>query len=111
MSLLDSLQQRYSERNELVRVELEGIEPFWFQPVYSITPVQRSKLDKLHANLSMDNAADVLVFRARNEDGTKMFNGNDVEKIKSLTLSTDLESMIQEMIRIDAEGEQEKKDC
>ena len=110
MSLLDSLQNRYSEAQSLAKVELDGLQPFWFQPVYSITPMQRSKLDKLHEKLSMDNAADVLVFRARNEDGTKMFNGNDIEKIKNLTLSTDLERIVQEMIRIDAQGEQEKKD-
>jgi hypothetical protein len=80
MGFKESAKQQFANllSQKLLSLSVDGIEDkVFYRPVDAMNPLQAEKLKDYRATGTVAGLADIVRLRARNEDGTKMFNHTD----------------------------------
>ena len=107
MSILDNAEQRFVEAvaNGLRELAFDKWgESIYFYPKAAMQLKQKAGYGKcLDADNDAEIALNILMYRARDKDGRKLFKPSDREKIQRKVLAEDVAEIVQEMLRIDGE--------
>ena len=98
MTWFDSAKQEFADllNQELLFVENCG-QKIYYRPVRAMNPVAADKYRKLAAEGGSNALIGILILRARNADGTKMFAEDDREDMKYKLSAQDIADVVTKM--------------
>jgi hypothetical protein len=112
MSLLDNAIKHFSESadHELHKVDVpEWDGAVWFKVVASMNGIAYQQYFKAATDASYESLVDVLILRARKEDGLKMFTRADKKKIMGAVSPEVVTRVVNEMSTADNQDTEEVK--
>ena len=110
--MLELMKARYQEqvqglgRLKITHPELGDI---YFKPQKAMNASEYNVFLKAAQDLTFESMVDILVLRARKEDGLKMFKPADKNTLMSVVSADDIQTLVNMMFEADGEGEVDAK--